>query len=190
MENSHLKRLCEEHLADALTYKRLKTNPTNGIRLKVSKTLDEILLRRNFSYTLREKLQTPSSARTQRFYALPKMHKETLKIRPIVSACGGIFDRLGRLLQHILKPLVKNVAAHIKSTEDLISRFNAIDKDALRGKIPVSFDVISLYTNINTKEAINTTLEYMVKYEIHTYGFLTEDVWELLHLLLGNNVFS
>ena len=52
MENSHLKRLCEEHLADALTYKRLKTNPTNSIRLRVNKTLDEILLRRNFSYTL------------------------------------------------------------------------------------------------------------------------------------------
>ena len=107
-----------------------------------------------------------------------------------MSACGGIFDRLGWLLQHILKPLVKNVAAHIKSTVDLISRFNAIDKDALRGKIPVSFDVVSLYTNINTEEAINTTLEYMVKYEIHKYGLLTEDVWELLHLLLDNNVLS
>ena len=35
------------------------------------------------------------STRTQRFYALPKTHKKELKIRPIVSACGGIIDRLG-----------------------------------------------------------------------------------------------
>ena len=59
---------------------------------------------------------------------------------------------------------VKNAAAHLKGTTDLISRFNAIDSNHLQGKIPLSFDVVSLYTNVNAKEAINTALEYTVKF--------------------------
>ena len=38
--------------------------------------------------------KTPPSARTQTFYHLPKTHKETLQIRPIVLSGGGIFDCL------------------------------------------------------------------------------------------------
>ena len=159
MEESHLKRLCMEHLSDTSTYQNLKTNPTNYTRLKVDKTLDTIFAKRGFSNSLRSRLKTPPSAKTQRFYALPKTHKKNLKIRPIVSACGGIFDRLGWLLQQILKPLLKNVAAHLRSTADLISRCNSIDQDQLQGKIFVSFDVVSLYTNVDTTEAIDTTLE-------------------------------
>ena len=49
-------------------------------------------------------------------------------MRPIVSAWGGIFDRLGWFLQQILKPLLKHVAAHINNTNDLLQRFNNIDK--------------------------------------------------------------
>ena len=136
------------------------------------------------------RLETPPTARTQQFYALPKTHKPTLKIRPIVSACGGIFDRLGWLLQQILKPLLTCVAAHLTNTKDFIRRFETVDQRALSNQIPVSFDVVSLYTNINTEEAIETTLQYVIKHQLYLFGLQTSDLWELLHLLLDNNIFS
>ena len=108
--------------------KETKKDPTNSIRLKINKSLDEILTRCNFTRNLIYNLQTPISARTQRFYALPRTHKKTLKIRPSVSACGGIFDRLGCLLQHILKPLLKHVPAHLDKTTSLLRRFHNTDK--------------------------------------------------------------
>ena len=135
-------------------------------------------------------MTTPPSARNQCFYALPKTHKETLKIRPIVSACGGIFDRLGWFLQQILKPLLTKVSAHVKNTSELIERFNSVSPADLQGMIPISFDVVSLYTNVDITEAIETTLEYINKYGLYLYGLTTAEIWELLHLLLDNNVFS
>ena len=190
METSSLEQLCIEHLSDTTTYEKLKRNKTNAIHLKINKNLKEVLTRCQFPPGLIYNLQTPSSARSQRFYALPKTHKKELKIRPIISACGGVFDRLGWLLQTIFKPLLKQVSAHLNSTSDLIQRFTDTTKDRLKNKIPISFDVISLYTNINTNEAIDTALQYTNKYKLYTYGLETHDLYLLLHLLLDNNIFE
>ena len=173
---------------DAL--RKLRKDPTNSIRVKINKTLDTILTRCDFPSGLIDQLKTPTTARTQTFYALPKTHKTTLKIRPIVSGCNGIFDRLGWFLQQLLKPLLTKVSAHVKSTSELIERFEKAPQADLQNMIPISFDVVSLYTNIDTKEAIETTLEYVNKYNMYLYGLSTSDVWELLHLLLDNNVFK
>ena len=56
--------------------------------------------------------------------------------------------------------------------------------------IPVSFDVVSLYTNININEAVETTLEYTRKYDLYLFGLETSDLFELLHLLLDNSIFA
>ena len=55
---------------------------------------------------------------------------------------------------------------------------------------PVSFDVVSLYTNINTEEAVETVLEYTIKHHIELHGLETYNLFELLHLLLDNNIFT
>ena len=54
---------------------------------------------------------------------------------------------------------------------------------------PVSFDVVSLYTNINVEEAINTSLDYAHKHNLELHGLTMENLWELLRLILDNNVF-
>ena len=189
MKASHMEQLCLDHLSDTTTYVKLARDPTNSLRIKVNKTLKNILTARGFPSTFINNLQTPTTARTQRFYALPKTHKEVLKIRPIVSACGGIFDRLGWFLQQLLKPLLNHVKAHLNNTSDLIARFDSMESSELEGMIPVSFDVISLYTNIDMTEAIETSLEYARRHRLCLYGLKMEDLWELLHLILENNVF-
>ena len=145
-----------QHLNDDTTYIKLTKNPTKNVRRQINNTLSDILSRCDFPPRLIYNLQTPTTARTQRFYALPKTHKTELKIRPIVSACGGIHDRLGWLLQLLLKPLLRHDSAHLNNTTDLLQRFTDTDKTQLKGKIPISFDVVSLYTNINNDEAIET----------------------------------
>ena len=64
-------------------------------RIRINKTVERILNNCNFQTSLVAKIRTPSSAKVQHFYALPKTHKKELTIRPIVSACGGILDRRG-----------------------------------------------------------------------------------------------
>ena len=55
---------------------------------------------------------------------------------------------------------------------------------------PVSFDVVSLYTNIYVEEAINTSLDYTHKYYLELHGLTMENLWELLRLILDYNVFQ
>ena len=171
-------------------HKKLTKNPTKNVRKQINNTLSDILSRCDFPPRLIYNLQTPATARSQRFYALPKTHKTELKIRPIVSACGGIHDRLGWLLQLLLKPLLRHVSAHLNNTTDLLHRFTDTDKTQLKGKIPISFDVVSLYTNINNDEAIETALQYTNKYHLYTYELEARNLYELLHLLLDNNIFT
>ena len=182
--------LSMEHLGDTATYHRLKKDPTQTLRLTINKTLHHALNLRGFSPSIIQRLQTPPSAKTQRFYTLPKTHKETLKIRPIVSGRNGIFERLNWLLQLILKPLLKQVRAHISNTAELIAKFQECPRSSLQGLIPISFDVVFLYTNIDVEESVSTALQLGQKYNIHTYGLTAEDVNELLHLLLENNIFE
>ena len=63
-----------------------------------------------------------------------------------------------------------------------------VDSDQPAGVIPVSFDVVSLYTNVDTWEAITTALEYIIKYKMNCLGLNTGDIdiWVLLHTLLDN----
>ena len=169
---------------------KLAKDPTPTLRLTINKTLENTLERCGFSKIIIHRLTTPPSACTQRFYTLPKTHKVTLKIRPIVSGRNGIFERLSWFLQIILKPLLRQVKAHVGNTEELLNRFHNCPSSTLEGLIPVSFDVVSLYTNIDIEEAISTALQYSRKYNIHLYGLSCQDLNELLHLLLENNIFE
>ena len=190
MPSVKLHDLTMDHLDDTTTYQKLERDPTPALRLTVNKTFQNILRLRGFSASLIGRLQTPPSATTQRFYTLPKTHKQTLKIHPIVSGRNGIFDRLGWFLQTLLKPLLRKVDAHIGSTTELLERFMECPRSKLEGMIPISFDVISLYTNIDIEEAISTALQYVRKHNTYLYGLTTGDLNELLHLILENNVFE
>ena len=191
MKVEDMQRACKEHLGDANTYTKLQKDPTPTLRLEINKALQRILEERQFPKILVRRLQTPPNARTQEFYALPKTHKKgnSLKIRPIVSGSGGIFERIGWLLQYIFKPLLQEVQAHIGSTKDLLRRFKHCNRNELQGKIPISFDVVSLYTNIGIQEATETVLDYAQRYKINTYTLTSADLKELLDLILLNNVF-
>ena len=190
MSTARLNQLTQEHLKDATTYRMLTKDPTEQLREKTNTMLRNILTLREYPKQFVDRFMTSKPATTQRFYALPKTHKPTLKIRPIVCGQNGIFDKVGWLLQNILKPLLTKVKAHITNTQQLVDRFDAIPKEVLAGKIPISFDVRSLYTNIDVDEAISTTLDYAQRYDLDCYSLTLADIQELLELTLKNNVFQ
>ena len=189
MKTTTLDKLTTDHLNDTSTYEKLKTDPTENLRKTVNSTLQEILTNRGYPLSFTNRLMT-SSAKTQRFYSLPKTHKPTLKIRPIVSGKAGIYDRLGWPLQSILKPLLTKVDAHITNTKQLIAKFQAQPHAFFKDKIQISFDVCSLYTNIGVEEAIDMCLQYTQRYDLECYSLEPTDIKLLLSLLLNNNVFK
>ncbi|EYB95184.1 hypothetical protein Y032_0163g3508 [Ancylostoma ceylanicum] len=135
------------------------------------------------------------------YYSLVKTHKldqsvdlseidiSLLKTRPIISSCGGPADRISWVLVKLLSPLLKFVGSHFSNSNDFIEAIQQC-------QVPnfacyVSYDAVSLYTNINNDAAIKSLLELLSNHsrEVSLCGFSASDVETLLEAALDCNVF-
>ena len=88
-------------------------------------------------------------------YGLPKIHKNGVPVRPIISAIKTYNYNLAKYLDEILKPLI-NSPYIIKDTFDFVNRVSKLANK--NGEVMVSFDIVSLFTNIPTMETIEIIL--------------------------------
>ena len=88
---------------------------------------------------------TTHAAATTELYGLPKIHKENTPLRPISASmrvpCYRMSKYIGRILRNIISPVY-----NIKNSIELKQRVN--DEKLDEKEIMVSFDVVSLFTNI------------------------------------------
>ena len=101
--------------------------------------------------TLYNKLK-PTDSPAPRFYGLPKIHKPTIPIRPIVSYTGTPLYNLSKYVADILTTYTKNPDKHTENSKQFSEyiRNVTIEEDE---KL-VSFDVTSLYTNVPIKDTL------------------------------------
>lgn len=139
---------------DSKTYQTLASDPAK----KCEKKLKDLLHR------YKDKIQEAIYRRiyitdgiTPRFYGLPKIHKQSVPLRPIVSFIGSPTYELSKYLCRILSPLIGNTTHYLKNTNDWISVANTLK--LLPDEALVSFDVVSLFTSIPTDIAVSVALE-------------------------------
>ena len=86
-----------------------------------------------------------------RAHGLPKIHKKfdpLPKFRPIIDTTGTVYSHVGRFLSTLLQPLTLNEFS-LKDSFDAAQRIKSIPKQLLeKGYKFVSFDVVSLFTNV------------------------------------------
>ena len=90
--------------------------------------------------------QTPDPPRILVFYTLPKIHKQTLLKRPIISGCDGSTERLSSLVEKLLQPIAQIQESYLEDTTHFIRFIEStrVPKNAFL----VSMDVIS-FTQIS-----------------------------------------
>ena len=104
---------------------------------------------------------SPSFSSAPQIYSLPKIHKEGIPLRPIVSAIGSPTHQLARELVRILNPLQGKTDSYVKNSTDFaqcISQLSLRESD-----IMVSFDVVSLFTRIPVDEALQVIRELLLR---------------------------
>ena len=57
----------------------------------------------------------PTGASAPTFYGLPKIHKEDVPLKPIVSSIGSVNYGVTKELSQILKPLVGSSSHHVNN---------------------------------------------------------------------------
>ena len=111
------------------------------------------MLRGNWTInqSLYSKLKATDS-QAPRFYGLPKIHKASIPIRPIVSHSGSPLFNLSKYIANILKPYTLLNKQHCKNSKEFSEfiRAHIIKED----EIMILFDVEALYTNMSIDDAL------------------------------------
>ena len=68
----------------------------------------------------------PTGASAPKFYGLPKIHKEDVPLRPIVSSIGSVTYGVAKELSRILKPLVGNSIYHVNNSKEFAEEIRNI----------------------------------------------------------------
>ena len=129
--------------------------------------------------------------KTASFYLLPKIHKvktpgEFPPGRPIISANGCPTERISAFVDENIKGAVPKLKSHIKDTTDFIHKVENLTLP--QNHILVTFDVVSLYTNIPNNEGIKSVAKSLRKNPpTHTTSRV---VLQLLKEVLSKNNFE
>jgi len=108
----------------------------------------------------RKKLN-PTGSKPPRLYGLPKIHKEGVPLRPIVSNIGAPTYQLSKHLAEILGPLTGRSTQHVKNSSQFVQTLDSIILQP--EEILVSFDVISLFTNVPIVQSLDLLSKHFNK---------------------------
>ena len=120
MDTAEYKKKAEELLQQP-TYQPIPTDPTSKCKNKLISMLKSIKAEGGISESVYKRLY-PTGAGSPKFYGLPKIHKEGMPLRPIVSSIGAVTYATPKELSRILKPLVGRSPYHIQNTQDFIQQ--------------------------------------------------------------------
>jgi hypothetical protein len=91
------------------------------------------------------------------FYSIPKIHKEPIKMQPIILCHSAIQNPTTKYISKKLKPLVEAAPTILKSTKDLVIRLSKIDLDCNHQWYLVSGNVVAFYPNIPLEQCLDIT---------------------------------
>ena len=192
MDKTDYLKKSETILKDRSNYEVLDKNPVPKVEAE-SKRLFKAVTKDKLPENIVKEL-TPCHSRTPVFYGLPKDHKESVPLRPVISACGGPTEKMSCLLERILKQLLKFVPTHLWDTGHFLTRLGQHSREhgIPKGCIFFSIDVVNLYGSIPISEAIDAVCDKLFVHlqDVDTFGLTLEDIRSLLEHSLHKNVFS
>lgn len=177
-----------KHLQDQSTYRRILTpKEPNILRLKsiLRKFYRDLKIFYNTALDVDDtKIITFELANKtiNRFYALAKIHKPNLPLRPIVSNSGSIFEGLSKWLDYKLRPYLLKTKSYLKSSDSLINDLKHLEADA--DDQLITFDISSLYTSLVIRDAL-FIIEEITRNDPWAVGIMKG-----LQLLLHHNYFE
>ena len=147
-------------IEDKSKFKALNKDPTITREIKLQKYILNIEKKGGFKEEY--SLIYPVRSNIARIYGTPKVHKlkdeksvcimlTKLKLRPIISSIGTYNYHLAKYLKQKLAPHIPHEYC-IKDTFNFVTELNKLKHT---DKHLISFDVVSLYTNIPLKETID-----------------------------------
>lgn len=122
-----------------------------------------------------------------RMYGQPKLHKENIPIRPVVSYNSSPTYKIEKKLSQIFKEKTKFQAKYsLKNTQDLVNKIKDIEIPE-NAKL-VSFDVVNLFTNIPVLKLKIKIKEILESKNLNQTEI--SEIYDVLEKCINNNYFQ
>ena len=172
-ERTWLKEKCLELLNDENNYTQI--HPLTSIqKLDQKCTKMEVIASKAESFLPNGKqlgnflrhLITPPKAKhnVPLFYGIPKIHKEPVKMRPIIPCHSAIQNPAAKYVSKILKPIIQLAPTIIHGTKDLAIKLSTLKLQYGRKFYIVTGDVVAYYPNIPINKCIDIVCELYLQH--------------------------
>lgn len=188
----YIKQALQEHLLTN-TYKQLSEMEAKNRMIHLKEILKNLVATHSKSLSKPEltyfQRSLQSFHRLPIFYGLPKVHKNPVTLRPVVSTSGSLLAIFSTWLDYKMKELLPLVQSYVKNSFNTITELKnlQIPKNALL----FSADATSMYTNIDTTTGISAVKDFILtnKDKIPN-DFPTNLFLYILNLVMENNIFT
>lgn len=185
-KNDYLRKM-NDLVGDTTTYCIAKLDPTSSIQAKNNRLAFKLHDGKYIDLVQRKKLTT-YKALPPKIYGLPKIHKDDIPLRPIVSCIGTATYQMSKFCADVLKKVTSNSQYNVRNSYEFVGKIKNLTIE--ESEELISFDVKSLFTNVPRDLAIETIKsEWDSSIAQHTPVPL--DVFiELIHLIMDSGYFQ
>ena len=138
-------------LMDQPEYKSIPADPTTRYKNKLISILMSIQAEGGMNEVTYRRLY-PTGDSSPKFYGLPKVHKQGMPLKPIVSSTGAVTYQTAKELSKILKPLVGKSPHHAHNNEEFLHHLKGIQLGL--DEVIISYDVKALFTSVPIQPAL------------------------------------
>lgn len=186
-------RVLTEHLLSS-AYKHIPLEQATALLKKTTASL-KFLYRQNKNQLSKPECQFfersfTEQHRTPMFYMTPKVHKQPVKFRPVVSCINSFNAIFSTWLDFKMKSLLHCIPTYLKDSNDLLKQIKSLPPLPPNAKL-FTADATAMYTNIQTDtalEAFNFLFEHY-KEEIPS-DFPKTFFLDVLEIIMKNNIFQ
>lgn len=182
--------LANEHLADRATYKLLDKDPLDATTRQVKALLSDLVDKGEITCAQHNTMLPPTKPRIGYFYALTKLHKSKLGIRPIVSHIDHPTRNISKFLDQELKHLAVGAKSYCKNSTTLKAELESLRLEPTKRYKMFTADITSLYTNIPTNDGIQRVNQLYQANQLARRMLSKHALTSLLYNTLIGNVFS
>lgn len=173
-------------LNDESTYKKLENDPTENIQRKTNAMIRKLYENGHIDKNQRSKLTRYNSV-PPKIYGNPKVHKQGVPLRPVVSCINSPVYNLSKFIDKILNKVTKPLKYNVKNSFQVAK--------LLKGMVLpenhklVSFDAKSLFTNVKKDAVLNSISTHWAEISNHT-SLSLDEFKEIVSFIFDNSYFS
>ncbi|CAG9836786.1 unnamed protein product [Diabrotica balteata] len=134
-------------LRDTSCYNTISRDPTPRVEREISHAIKQSDLSDEVKKSI-----VPKNSICPRIYGLPKIHKDNVPLRPIVTTINSPTYKLAKYLSNQFKTYTGRTSSYVRNSTHFITLISSLTVDPQ--DILVSFDVSSLFTNIPIHDSL------------------------------------